>query len=760
MRLLVLSRYTRLGASSRIRFYQYFPDLVADGWDITVAPLLGDSYLTNLYKGAPRSWADVVKSYGYRVARLLGSNRFDIIWIEKELFPWVPGWAEAMLAKFNLPYIIDYDDDIFVSYQNVRNPIVRAVLTQKRASIFRHAVLIVAGNEFLVEHAREAGATSVEYLPTVVDLDHYPIKPRAEEKIFTIGWIGSPMTSHYLQGVHAALVEFCRRRNARLRLIGSGPYELSDVPIEVLPWSEETEAEDIRSFDVGIMPLIDGPWERGKCSYKLIQYMASSIPVIASPVGVNRTIVEHGVNGFLADSSEDWCAALEKLWQNPELRAQMGAAGREKVENELCLQVTAPRLVSLLNRVAQTHPRHIPHHRVTVQADQAARPLKILHVITGLTTGGAEIMLYKLLKTVPRSEVSSRVVSLTEIGPIGERIRELGISVDALGMGRGFPSPLKILALARLMRHHHPDVVQAWMYHANLMAGLAARLAGSPPVIWGIRQSDLDPKTSKFSTRLVVKLGAWLSRPLASHILCCADQARRVHVDLGYAKDLMSVIPNGFDTKIFRPDAEARRAVRQELEIPETAPLVGLIGRFDPQKDHQTFFEAVRRIHQHDPGVYFLLAGDGVEFANPAFRDVSGDNGLASYCRLLGRRRDVPRLTAALDIAVSSSAFGEGFSNTIGEAMATAVPCVVTDVGDSAAIVGATGRVVVPRDSQALADAIADLIALGPEGRANLGQAARRRIEDNFALAAIAERYMTFYREALDTLQTTVVLRQ
>ncbi len=375
--------------------------------------------------------------------------------------------------------------------------------------------------------------------------------------------------------------------------------------------------------------------------------------------------------------------------------------------------------------------------------------MKILHVITGLTTGGAEIMLYKLLNALPRDQVISRVVSLTSVGPIGERIHELGVPVDALGMRRGWPSPSKLLTLVRLMRQDPPDLVQGWMYHANLLAGIAAQLAGRPPVVWGIRQSDLDPRHSKYSTRLVAKAGAMLSRHLASRILCNADRALQVHADMGYAEDLMGIIANGFDTNIFIPDAEARCALRQELKIPETAPLVGLVARLDPQKDHGTFFAAARKVLELHPDAHFLLAGDGIDTTNSELEKLVDGNGLMSRCLLLGRRRDVPRLTAALDIAVSSSAYGEGFSNTVGEAMATAVPCAVTDVGDSAAIVGGTGRVVAPRDAQALAGAIADLIALGPEGRADLGAAARRRIEDNFALPVIAERYLAYWREAL-----------
>ena len=481
------------------------------------------------------------------------------------------------------------------------------------------------------------------------------------------------------------------------------------------------------------------------------------LPVVVTPVGGLREQVSDGVTGRIAYDLKPAAIAeaTAEILRSPKTYERYSKNAGQLARGELSWETLGSQVstaVHSLRQMPNIGPLHYglfdDGYLVPVPRSQSA-PMKILHVITGLTTGGAEIMLYKLLKALPRAEVTCRVVSLTEIGPIGERIRALGIPVESLGMRRGLPSPLKVLALAHLMRHDQPDLVQAWMYHANLMAGIAAKLAGSPPVIWGIRQSDLDPRASKRSTRLVAKAGAWLSRPLASRILCNANQALQVHTGMGYTEDLMGVIPNGFDIEVFRPDAEPRCAVRQELDIPDTAPLVGLIARLDPQKGHETFFAAARILLEGHPQTHFLLAGDGVEMANPDFAKLVGDNGLALNCRFLGRRRDVPRLTAAFDIAVSSSAFGEGFSNTVGEAMATAVPCAVTDVGDSAAIVGDTGRVVAPRDAQALAGAIADLIALGPEGRAGLGQSARRRIEDNFALPVIAERYLAYWREAL-----------
>ena len=374
--------------------------------------------------------------------------------------------------------------------------------------------------------------------------------------------------------------------------------------------------------------------------------------------------------------------------------------------------------------------------------------MKILHVITGLSTGGAEMMLFKLLSRLVRENVGNEVISLTGIGPVGERIAGLGVGVRALGMGRALPSPPKLFSLARMMREAKPDIVHAWMYHANLLAGLAAIFARSPPVIWGIRQSNLDPRLSKRSTILTSRLCARLSARLPARILCCSTVARDVHVAFGYAPEKMAVIPNGFDLERFRPDGEARIAVRRELGIDADAPLIGLVARFDPQKDHRSFVTAATRLLESDRSAQFLLCGEGIDADNRELGGWINATGIGANCHLLGLREDMARITAALDIAVSSSV-GEGFSNAVAEAMACGVPCVVTDVGDSGLMVENTGRVVAPKDSAALGDAMAGLLGIGAEGRAKLGQAARRRIEENYSLPDIAARHLAFYRETL-----------
>lgn len=352
MKVLLLSRYDRLGSSSRTRFYQYLPRLAAGGVEVTVAPLLGDGYVARLYAGAGKSWGAVAAAYGRRLGHLSRVGRFDVAWIEKELFPMLPAWAEFALKRLGVPTVLDYDDAVFHGYDLHRSPLVRAVLGGKIDAVMRRATVVLAGNAYLAGRAREAGAPWVEELPSVVDLDRYPPPRERRVESFAVGWIGSPVTTKYLGLIEAPLRALCRDEGTRLVTIGAGPLRLDGVRTERLPWSEASEVESLSQIDVGIMPVADAPFERGKCGYKLVQYMACGLPVVAPPVGANAEIIEHGLDGFLVHSDDEWIAALSELRASPELRARMGAAGRRKVEERYSLQVTAPRLLELLREVA------------------------------------------------------------------------------------------------------------------------------------------------------------------------------------------------------------------------------------------------------------------------------------------------------------------------------------------------------------------------------------------------------------------------
>lgn len=372
--------------------------------------------------------------------------------------------------------------------------------------------------------------------------------------------------------------------------------------------------------------------------------------------------------------------------------------------------------------------------------------IKICHIITGLNTGGAEMMLYKLLSHMDSSSFKTKVISLTDIGPVGNKIEKLGVPVQALGMKRGFPDSLKVLQLANWLHKERPQVIQTWMYHADLIVGIAAKLAGTIPVVWGIRQSDLHPQRTKRTTIWTAKACAWLSQILPERIVCCSISAQNVHARLGYEANKMLVIPNGFDITDYKPNPLARNSVRQELGLSHDTILIGMVARFDPQKDHQNFIRAAALVHTDFPNVHFLLCGDNVTWENHKLVGWIDEVGIRNYCHLLGRRDDIPRIMAALDIASLSSS-GEGFPNVVGEAMACGIPCVVTDVGDSALIVNDTGRVVPPQNSKALANAWIELVQMEPEERNKLGKLARRQIKENFDLKEIAKRYEALYKE-------------
>ena len=374
------------------------------------------------------------------------------------------------------------------------------------------------------------------------------------------------------------------------------------------------------------------------------------------------------------------------------------------------------------------------------------KPLSVLHVITGMFGGGAEMMLYRLLSRLDRTRFTPQVVSLLDHGPISRKIQAMGIPVRSLGMKRGIPNSAAVLRLARWLRQDPPDVIQTWMYHADLVGGLAARLAGSIPVAWGIRHSDLSPEGNKRLTLLTVKTCAYLSRWLPKRIVCCSEASQRVHAAMGYAAEKMVVIPNGYDVEAFRPDSVARKLVRKELHIPEDAPIIGLVGRFLGQKDHRNFVQAARLLHHDRPEVNFVLCGDDVNWENKELAQWIDEADIRKQCHLLGWRDDIPRLTATFDVAALSS-FGEAFPNVVSEAMSCGVPCVVTDVGDAALIVGQTGIVVPPRNPEALAEAWRKMLEMGCEGRRHMGIAARQRIRERFDIAEVAGRYEHLFEE-------------
>lgn len=351
-KVLALMKYGDLAASTRQRLLQYRPHLSSSNIQVEYIPLLGNEYVHGLVSGKKADPIKLVISYLKRAWLLCSRKDFDVIWLHSEVFPYLPAFFDLMALIPGKPLIYDFDDAIFHQYDNHSNRLVRSVLGGKLEPLLTAATACICGNAYLKNYTARFCENSL-VIPTVLDLEIYHPAVPAEHgsRPLAVGWIGSPSTWSFVEPYVPALRSFARRHTAKIRAVGAGRQATPYPEIQFIDWSEDTEVSEIQAMDIGIMPLPDEPWARGKCGYKLIQYMACGLPVIASPVGVNSHIVVHGENGFLASTEAEWLDALTRLAADPALRRRMGLAGRARVEAEFSLQVQAPRVVDLIRSV-------------------------------------------------------------------------------------------------------------------------------------------------------------------------------------------------------------------------------------------------------------------------------------------------------------------------------------------------------------------------------------------------------------------------
>ena len=366
---------------------------------------------------------------------------------------------------------------------------------------------------------------------------------------------------------------------------------------------------------------------------------------------------------------------------------------------------------------------------------------RVIHIITDLDTGGAEMMLYKLLTSLRNEAVDFLVVSLMNRGDITERIEALGVKVETLYLKQGQRPGLKtIKKLNKIMRVYNPDVVQGWMYHGNIAATIAVFLCWpfrkKVKLFWNIRQTLYNLDSEKRQTRWLIVLGRWLSF-LPHGIIYNSSLSLKQHAAIGYSEKKNHMIPNGFDLEKFSSNKTNYQGFRKELGVSDNAILIGHISRLHPMKDHVTLLKAINRVakeisnYEETHKVLFLLVGHNVTI------DLSNNAAI----HFLGERSDIPRIMSALDVLVSSSAWGEGFPNVIGEAMASEVPCVVTDVGDSAHIVGKYGKVCPVGDDRCIAESLLQFIK-NEKQRKIAGQQSRKRIKKYYSIDKIKKEYL------------------
>lgn len=348
MKVLYFTKYTKYGASSRLRSFQYFPLLEKEGIEIIVSPFFDDAYLNKLYNKQKQHPFIILKYYCIRFYMLFSVFKYDKVVIEKELFPFFFSWFEKLFNFLNVDYIVDYDDAIFHNYDLNKNKLIRFFLKNKIDNVMRYSNTVVAGNSYLAQRAINAKAKRVVIIPTVIDINNYEIKSNYKSEQLIIGWIGSPTTFKYVGNIFPVLDKLIEKYDCKVHIVGAKPVACVSNNIEFIPWNVETEVFNIKNFDIGIMPLDNTSWELGKCSYKLIQYMGCAIPVVASPVGMNAEVVNDGVNGFLVRNHEEWFLGIEKLILDSKMRKEFGEKGRKKVENSYSLTKASDSLLKVL----------------------------------------------------------------------------------------------------------------------------------------------------------------------------------------------------------------------------------------------------------------------------------------------------------------------------------------------------------------------------------------------------------------------------
>ncbi|MDN5936601.1 MAG: glycosyltransferase [Nitrosospira sp.] len=377
--------------------------------------------------------------------------------------------------------------------------------------------------------------------------------------------------------------------------------------------------------------------------------------------------------------------------------------------------------------------------------------MKILHIITDLNNGGAEAVLFRLVGADTAD--THIIISLLDAGYYGERLLVVGAAgVHTLDMPRGRLTFRGIVKLFRLVRATKPDVVQTWMYHANLLGGLIARFAGVRALVWGLHNTDLDPKTISRMTRLVAKLGGLVAGSLPCSIISCSEMAIEVHAAIGYPRHKMRVLPNGYNLDVFCPDSVSRERLRACWGVERDTVLVGMVARWDPQKDHANLIAALTLLARQQSSIFrCALIGPGITSENEKLVTMLNAQNVLAQVLLIGPHDDIPAVMNALDLHILSSCASEAFPNVVAEAMACGTPAVVTAVGDSALIVGDCGWVVPPNDSARLSAAISDAVAEmnDPDTWQVRKQVSRDRVMEKFGLARMTVAYRAVWQESI-----------
>ena len=770
---LALTRYGRQAASSRHRFLNYIPLLEERGVTVTAAPLLDDSYVTQRVSGGKTDFTSVILAYGHRISELATSHRFDVVWIEGELFPRLPALAERLLTSFRIPYVVDLDDAIFHAYDRHPSPLYRSLLGHKIDVILNRAAAVVVGNKYLAQRAVQAGARQVSIVPTSLDERAYtPLKRAAGDRL-TLTWIGSPITAPYLASVKTELSQLCRTLPAALKLIGLDQPPFPCTNVVVRKWSEESEAQEVASCDIGLAPLVDGPWERGKCGFKAVQYMAAGLPVLAAHVGAQSDIVTHGETGFLYRNGAEFTAFAKQLAADGELRSRLGAAGRQRVAADFSIHRWSETLRSTLIDASLQRERWpratvVPRdwkagsaqkgaetEQVRAWGETAAGELhpkcRILFVISTLALGGTERHLSLIAPALHKRGYGVTIYNTSGIihPDVRTQIEAAGINILGLREGDFRPGVTRrtaraFAASAGLLRAYvseRPDIVHFYLPEAYLIGAPLARVVGLP-----IRVMSRRSLNNYQTRRPLISWGEQrLHRSMTAVLANSKQVLNELHDDEGVPTDKLALIYNGICLEDFDLPLD-HKGLRRRLGLSNDTLVLTKVANLISYKGYSDLLTALARIKSELPKDWVLLSigrDDGI--GSGLTKEVT-KLGLTKHIRFLGERSDVYKLLRISNIGLLCS-HEEGFSNALLEGMAAGLPMIATDIGGNpeAVIDGVTGLLVPAEAPDALACAILRL-AGNPALAQQMGMAGRARVQQNFGLDACVNRYDAFYR--------------
>ncbi len=718
MKLLILARSLEAGGAER-QIVLLARGLAERGLDVTLALFYAGGTMQTELVGSGVAVVDLAKggrwsnlAFLVRLVRLLRRKRPDALYSFLPVANLVAAVACLTVPGCRLVFGVRASDMDLSRYDRLS-----ALSYRLEGVAARRADLAIANSEAgrVAALARGFPASRLVVVPNGVDTERFhPDHPAGEALRLAwgipaeaplIGLVGrlDPMKGHAVFLAAVALMA-ARRPDLRFVCVGDGPEamanDLRDQAERLglsgrLTWHRAVpRPEEVYAM---LDLLVSASLYGEGFSNVVGEAMACGVPVVATAVGDSAQVVGEAGTIVPPGDAEALAEACLARFDTPP-----ATAPRDRIEARFGVAAMVERTEALLGGPADTRPT-------------------ILHVITGLGGGGAERTLAQVVTGSDPRRFRQVVVSLTDGGRWQDVIRDAGVATMSLGMRRGVPSPLALVRLARLIRAQRPTVVMTWLYHADLLGTLAVKLAGcDAALVWNLRCSEMEPAGCSPATALVRRVLAALSG-LPDVVAANSQAGRLAHQRRGYRPRRWEILPNGVDPSVFHPDGDARRRLRQELSLGPEAVAVGVVARLDPMKGHDDFIAAAIRVAAALPQAVFVLAGTGV----PSLAERIAATGLAFRFRLLAERSDPAALMAALDVPVVSSRFGEGFPNVVAEAMACGRACVVTDVGDAAAMVGATGLVVPPSRPDLLAEAILRLAGDGAL-RARMGAEAAR----------------------------------